>query len=186
MFIAINNTYEKAWNAWTKHENYIWSVISDQCHSLHRMSWNLPLLLLYLKSICSICHGKIVKVPVSRIDVIWNKGRHVYVSQCTDWHVTAVKQATVVVHGVSTLAHILSPIYQIPQNIDAVLDIYTEGNILKALTHQRHGNDPRTRVGNSSTPITKRDWNSSFLSNEEHTHFQGWHGLNAAIEYPLE
>ena len=80
-------------------------------------------------------------------------------------HATAVKQATVVVHGVSTLAHILSPIYQIPQNIDAVLDIYTEGNILKALTHQRHGNDPRIRVGDGSTPITKRI--SGFLNNEE-------------------
>jgi len=49
------------------------------------MSWNIPLLLLHLKSICSICHVKIGKVPVSRIDAIWNKGRHVYVSKCTDW-----------------------------------------------------------------------------------------------------
>ena len=51
--------------------------------------------------------------------------------------------------------------------MDAVLDINPEENIIQVLTHQRHGNDPRTIVGDGSTPITKRDWNSGFLDNEE-------------------
>ena len=54
-------------------------------YSLHRMAWNISLLLFYLKSICSICHGKIKNVAVSRIDTMWNKDRPVYVSQYTDW-----------------------------------------------------------------------------------------------------
>ena len=38
--------------------------VSISYYSLHRLSWNISLLLLYLKSICSICHGKIGKVPM--------------------------------------------------------------------------------------------------------------------------
>jgi len=53
-------------------------------YSSHRMSWNLPLLLLYLKCIYNIFHGKIGKAHISRIAAIWNKDRHVYVSPCTD------------------------------------------------------------------------------------------------------
>jgi len=53
------------------------------------------------------------------------------------------------------------------RHIDVVLDIYPEKNTLKALTHQPRGNDPWTRVGDGSPPITKRDWNNGFLNNEE-------------------
>ncbi|KAL8593865.1 hypothetical protein ACOMHN_018077 [Nucella lapillus] len=53
------------------------------------------------------------------------------------------------------------------QRIDAIWDNYPEENNLKALTQQRRGNGPRTRVGDGSTPILKRDWNSGFLKNEE-------------------
>ncbi|CAB3986014.1 Hypothetical predicted protein [Paramuricea clavata] len=51
------------------------------------------------------------------------------------------------------------------QRIDAVWDNYPEENNLKALTQQRRGNGPRTRVGDGSTPILKREWNSGFLKN---------------------
>jgi len=51
--------------------------------------------------------------------------------------------------------------------IDVVWDIYPEENTLKALTHQQHGNDPRTRVGDGCTLITKCYYNSGFLNNEE-------------------
>ena len=51
------------------------------------------------------------------------------------------------------------------KNIDAVLDTYSQENILKALTHQQHGNDQRTRVGDGNTPVT--NWNSGFVNNEE-------------------
>ena len=51
------------------------------------------------------------------------------------------------------------------KNIDAVVDTYSEENILKALKHQQHWNDPRTRVGDGNTPIT--NWNSGFVNNEE-------------------
>ena len=49
--------------------------------------------------------------------------------------------------------------------MDVVLDINPEENIIQVLTHQRHGNGPRTIVGDGSTPITNR--NSGFLNNEE-------------------
>ena len=49
--------------------------------------------------------------------------------------------------------------------MDVVLDINPEENIIQVLTHQRHGNGPRTIVGDGSTPITKRI--SGFLNNEE-------------------
>ena len=71
-------------------------------YSLQRISLNIPLLLLYLKSICSICHGNIGNVPV-----------------------------------------------------------------LKDLTHQRNENDPRTRIGDGSTPITNRNLESGFLNNDD-------------------
>ncbi|CAB4011645.1 Hypothetical predicted protein [Paramuricea clavata] len=50
------------------------------------------------------------------------------------------------------------------QRIDAVWDNYPEENNLKALTQQRRGNGPRTRVGDGSTPIPKRrlTWTESF------------------------
>ena len=53
------------------------------------------------------------------------------------------------------------------QRIDAVWNNYQEENNLKALTQQRRENGPRTRVGNGSTPIPKRKWNSAFLKNVE-------------------
>ena len=67
------------------------------------------------------------------------------------------------------------------QNIGVVLDIYTEENILKALTHQRNGYDTRTRIGDGITPITKRDWESSILNNEEK---KGSGSLSAAHTCP--
>ena len=53
------------------------------------------------------------------------------------------------------------------QRIDAVWDNYPEENNLKALTQQRRGNGPRTRVGDGSTPIPKREWNSGFFKTVE-------------------
>jgi hypothetical protein len=53
------------------------------------------------------------------------------------------------------------------KRIDAVWDNYPEENNLKGLTQQRRGNGPRTRVGDGSTQIPKREWNSGFLKNEE-------------------
>ena len=81
-------------------------------------------------------------------------------------HATAVKQA-IVVHVVTHTSTYMEPHIPNIKNIGAVLDIYPEENNLKALTHQRHGNDPWTRVVDGSTPITNRDWNSCFLNNEE-------------------
>ena len=46
------------------------------------------------------------------------------------------------------------------QRIDAVWGNYPEENNLKALTQQRRGNGPRTRVGDGSTNIPKSDWNN--------------------------
>ena len=75
------------------------------------------------------------------------------------------------------------------------MDIYPEENIIKALTHERHGNDTWTRVGDGSTPITKRDWNSGFLNKKEkieavifqqHTYFQGWHGRTLLMSIRFE
>ena len=106
-------------------------------------------------------------IPVCRIGAIWNKGRHVYVFQCPTDHATAVTQVTIVVHVVTHTSTYMVPHIPNIKNIGAVLDIYPEENNLKALTHQRHGNDPWTRVGDGSIPITNRDWNSCFLNNEE-------------------
>lgn len=53
------------------------------------------------------------------------------------------------------------------QRIDAVWDNYPEENNLKALTQQKRGTGPRTRVGDGSTKIPKSEWNSGFLKNEE-------------------
>jgi hypothetical protein len=53
------------------------------------------------------------------------------------------------------------------QCIDAVWNNYPEENNFKALTQERRGNGPRTRVGDGSTPIPKRKWNSAFLKNVE-------------------
>jgi len=66
------------------------------------MSWNILLLLLYLKFICRICHGKIgrtsVLVPVSRVNAILDRDRHVTCFNALTSHTTAVKQVTIVVH----------------------------------------------------------------------------------------
>ena len=134
--------------------------------TLHKLSWNLTLLLHLLNPVYSICHEKIGKVPVSRIDAIWNKGRYVTCLNATTGNATAAKQATIVVHGLTPhLAHMEPHILNI-ELIDAVLDIYPEENILKTLTYQRRGNDPLTSVGDGIIPITKSDWNSGFLNNE--------------------
>ena len=78
--------------------------------------------------------------------------RQTLVSNTTTVKATAVKQATVVVHGLThTSTYMESHITHI-KHIDAVLGIYPEENILKAHTHQQHGNDSRTRVGDGSTP----------------------------------
>ena len=50
--------------------------------------------------------------------------------------------------------------------LNAVWDNYPEENNLKAMTQQRRGKGPRTKVGDGSTPIPKHDW-SGFLKNEE-------------------
>jgi len=73
--------------------------------------------------------------------------------------------ATVMVYIITHTSIYTEPHIPNIKYIDAVLDIYQEEHILKALTHQRHGNDPRIRVGDGSTPITKRI--SGFLNNEE-------------------
>ena len=81
-------------------------------------------------------------------------------------HATAVKQATIVVHVVTHTSTYMEPHIPNIKHIDPVLDIYyPEEHILKVLTHQPHKNDPRIKVGDGSTPITKR--NSRFLNNEE-------------------
>jgi len=80
-------------------------------------------------------------------------------------YATAVKQATIVGHGVTHPTTYMEPHIPTIKNIDTVLDIYPEEHMLKALTHQRHGYDPRLRVGYGSTPIIKRS--SSFLNKEE-------------------
>ena len=49
---------------------------------------------------------------------------------------------------------------------DAIWDNYPEDN-LKSLMHQRRGTGPRTRIGDGHTQITKHEWNSGFLKNEE-------------------
>ena len=74
-------------------------------------------------------------------------------------HATAVKRANIVVHCVTQTSTYMEPHIPNIKYIDAVFDIYPDENILKATTHQRHRNDPRTRLG-GSTPITKR--NSGF------------------------
>jgi hypothetical protein len=53
------------------------------------------------------------------------------------------------------------------QRIDAVWDNYPEENNLKARAQQRRKNGPWTRVGDGSTPIPKRQWNSNFFKNVE-------------------
>ena len=73
-----------------------------------------------LKSMYSICNVKIGKVPVSRIDAVCNKGRHVYVSKCTDWQ----KQATIVVHSVTQT----STYMEFHKRIDAVFGYLPRGN----------------------------------------------------------
>ncbi|KAL8561604.1 hypothetical protein ACOMHN_024839 [Nucella lapillus] len=98
------------------------------------------------------------------------------------------KQATIVVLDMAAVIHMVRPttantfseyvsLHIVPyleaqitsstQRIDAIWDNYPEENNLKALTQQRRGNGPRTRVGDGSTPIPKRDWNSGFLKNQE-------------------
>ena len=99
----------------------------------------------------------------------------------------AAKQATVVVLDMAAVIHMVRPttaktfseyvtlnivpfleaqMKSCTQRIDAVWDNYPEENNLKAMTQQRRGNGPRTRVGDGSTKIPKHEW-SSFLKNEE-------------------
>ena len=80
-------------------------------------------------------------------------------------HATAVQQVTIVVHDVTHTSTFMEHHITNIKNIDAVLDTYSQENILKALTHQQHGNDQRTRVGDGNTPVT--NWNSGFVNNEE-------------------
>ncbi|KAL8590645.1 hypothetical protein ACOMHN_011080 [Nucella lapillus] len=98
------------------------------------------------------------------------------------------KEATIVVLDMAAVIHMVRPttantfseyvsLHIVPyleaqitsstQRIDAIWDNYPEENNLKVLTQQRRRNGPRTRVGDGSTPIPKRDWNSGFLKNEE-------------------
>ena len=63
----------------------------------------------------------------------------------------------------------LMPMHQDPllvSRIDAIWDCYPCDS-LKTLAHKRRGCGPRTKVGDGSTHIPKRDWNSGFLKNEE-------------------
>ena len=91
-------------------------------------------------------------------------------------HATDVKQTTMLVH---VATHTIKSIQQVcvaPHWNKYVIShtlmlsgIFTHSkkNNLKALTHQRHGNGPRTSVGDCCTPITKRNWNSGFLNSVE-------------------
>ena len=90
----------------------------------------------------------------------------------------AAKQATIVVLDMAAVIHMVrstaaktfseyvslhivpyleAQITNSTQRIDAVWDNYPEENNLKALTQQRRGNGPRTRVGDSSISIPKCD-----------------------------
>ena len=60
-----------------------------------------------------------------------------------------------------------SQVYNDTQRMDAVWDSYPPEDNLKAHAQQRRGNGPRTRVGDSRTPIHKSVWNSGFLKNED-------------------
>ena len=53
------------------------------------------------------------------------------------------------------------------QRMDAVWDSYSPEDNLKVHAQQRHGNGPRTRVGDGGTPIPKSEWNSGILKNED-------------------
>ena len=52
------------------------------------------------------------------------------------------------------------------QRLDAVWDTYPDEN-LKAYTKQKHGNGARKKVGHSSAPIPRHEWNTAFLKNED-------------------
>ena len=116
--------------------------------------------------------------------MIWIKGDMFTYLNAPTGHATAVKQSIIVGHGFNHTCTNMGP--HITNIKHAVLDVYPEENILTALTHQQHGHGSRTRVGDGSSPNTKRDWNSGFLNNEEKpfsfrsTHFQGWNGLHEA------
>ena len=117
-------------------------------------------------------------------------GKKSDILQCigaTTGRVAAAQQATVVGLEMAAIIHMVRPIpaktfgkyvtFQIvpflesqvtndTQRIDAFWDSYPPEDNLKAHAQQRRGNDPRTRVGDGSTPIPKSEWNSSFLKNE--------------------
>ena len=99
-------------------------------------------------------------------------------------HATSAKQATVLVLDMAadmvrpTTANTFSECVMLniipfmeaqmtdSTELNAVWDNYPEENNLKAMTQQRRGKGPRTKVGDGSTPIPKHDW-SGFLKNEE-------------------
>ena len=56
-------------------------------------------------------------------------------------HATIVKQATIVVHGVTHTGTYMEPHIPNFKHIDALMDVYPEENILIVLTHQQHGNN---------------------------------------------
>ena len=64
------------------------------------------------------------------------------------------------------IPYIKSHITPMISRIDAIWDCYPCDS-LKTLAHKRRGCGPRTKVGDGSTHIPKRDWNSGFLKNEE-------------------
>ena len=64
------------------------------------------------------------------------------------------------------IPYIKSHITPMISRIDAIWDCYPCDS-LKTLAHKRRECGPRTKVGDGSTHIPKRDWNSGFLKNEE-------------------
>ena len=106
----------------------------------------------------------------------------------TTGRVAGAQQATVVVLDMAAIIHMVRPTraktfseyvtFQIvpfleskvtndTQRMDAVWDSYPPEDISKVHAQQRHGNGPRTGVGDGSTPIPKSEWNSGFLKNED-------------------
>jgi len=67
-----------------------------------------------------------------------------------------------------TLAPIWSLTCQIPKYIDAVLNIYTKENSV---------------TGSPASWTIQITYKAVLF--QQHIHFQGWHGQNTAIEYPL-
>ena len=53
------------------------------------------------------------------------------------------------------------------QLLGRLVAVAADAHAAETYYHQRRGNGPWTRVGNGSTRIPKREWNSGFLKNEE-------------------